>query len=375
MSTLMKTARTVIFTIVGIGVLIVIIAWLSGYFESRIEPGREETVAAAVGGPVVEVEVRSVPKIVRAVGTVRAVHETAVGSRLLSHVRAVHVTAGQSVSSGDVLVELDKADLEAKLQQSRASLDAATARLTKARSDLEKITTLSDRGAATQQELSDARRAAEVAHADADGARQTIAEAQAQLEYATIRSPIKGIVIDKLVEEGDLARPGQMLVTLYEPDRLQLVAAVPERLALGLSIGDLVGVELQALDLQCQGQISEIVPQASPASRSLLVKVTGPCPPGVMTGMFGRLLIEDGRREQLLVPATAVRTIGQLQLVQVVSGAHEATGTPPARTERRFVRTGPAVNGSVEVLAGLAPGEKVLAHFPTPETGRVPDEG
>jgi RND family efflux transporter MFP subunit len=339
----------------GLLVVVVLVAWLSGFFSSRVEPGREVAIAAPVSGPVVPVEVRTVPRIVRAVGTIRAVHETAVGSRLLAPVERVLVTAGQAVSAGDVLVELDQADLEARARQARANLDATTARRVQADDDLQRVLALHERGASSPRERDDASRAAEIAAADVQAAEQALAEVTSQLGYATIRSPIDGIVIDKLVEAGDLARPGESLVTLYDPNRLQLEAAVPERLALDLEVGEMVQVEIDAIDLRCGGQVSEIVPQAMPASRSLLVKVTGPCPPGVISGMFGRLLLADGERSQLLVPRTAVRQVGQLEMVQVVED-----GPDGPRARRRFVRTGEMVDGDqVEILAGLEPGERV----------------
>jgi len=356
-----RKIRTAILAIIGLAVLVVVIAWLSGAFEEKVSPGRGAAVAAAIEGPIADVEVRTVPRITRAVGTIRAVHETAIGSRLLAHIEKVHVTAGQAVANGAVLVELAKADLEARRHQAQANLEAAQARRSKASNDLEQVTELSQRGAATQRELYDAQRAAEVAAADVTAGEQGLAEVQAQLEYATVRSPIDGIVIDKLVEEGDLARPGQTLVTLYQPDRLQLVAPVPERVALGLKVGDIVDVEIEAIGMQCHGQVSEIVPQASPASRSLLVKVTGPCPPGVFSGMFGRLLISQGEREQVLVPRTAVGKVGQLEMVQVVEEGDGPGGGQVAR--RRFVRTGQGIDGDIEILAGLEPGEKVLETF------------
>jgi len=339
--------------------LALIAAWLSGVFASKTGPGRtvDEAPVEAVG-PAVEVERRIVPRITRAVGTIRAVHETAVGSRLLAHVERVTVTAGQPVARGDVLVELDKADIEAQVRQVSASLDAAVAREARAKNDFDRLTELRARNAASQQELNDAQRAHEEAAADVEAARQVVEEARAQLGHATVRSPIDGVVIDKHMEAGDLAQPGQTLVTLYEPGKLQLVAAVPERLALGLNVGDDVDVEVEALGLRCTGRISEIVPQASPASRSLDIKVTGPCPPGVMSGMFGRLLIPEGQRTQLLVPRTAVRRVGQLEFVLAVVGGGDAR-----RTERRFVRTGEVVGAQVEVLSGLAAGELVVAHF------------
>jgi membrane fusion protein (multidrug efflux system) len=363
MSRIARTIRTAVAAILGLAILVVIIAWLSGAFE-KVEPGRGEVVAAAIRAPIAEVELRMVPRITRAVGTIRAVHETAVGSRLLAHVERVYVFAGQSVEKGQILIELDKADIEARQRRAHANLEAAQARLSKAREDLDRVTELSRGEAATQREVYDAQRAVEVAEADVNAAGQAMAETDVQLEYATVRSPITGIVIEKFVEEGDLARPGETLVTLYEPNRLQLVAPVPERLALGLSVGDTVEVEIEAIGMRCRGQVSEIVPQASPASRSLMVKVTGPCPPGVLSGMFGRLLIAEGERRQLLVPATAVRQVGQLEMVQVVTEAeNEERGEGGAITRRQFVRTGERVDGKVEILAGLEPGERVLETF------------
>ena len=112
--------------------------------------------------------------------------------------------------------------------------------------------------------------------------------------------------------------------------------------------------------MDCQGRISEIVPQASPSSRAMLVKVTGPCKSGVYSGMFGRLLIVEGTREQLLIPASAVRRVGQLELVQVLAAS---PGTGDTAATQRFVRAGETVGDKVEVLAGLAPGETVNAAF------------
>jgi RND family efflux transporter MFP subunit len=278
-------------------------------------------------------------------------------------VQAVHVVAGQRVEAGQLLAELDKADIEARRSQAQANLAAAQARQSKAANDLTKVQNLRAGGAATEQELYAAQRSAEVAAADVTSAEQRLVEAGTQLEYATIRAPMSGIVIEKLVEEGDLARPGEPLVTLYDPDRLQLVAAVPERLALGLRVGDEVGVEIDAIGLACHGQVSEIVPQASPASRSLLVKVTGPCPPGVVSGMFGRMLIAEGERRQLLVPASAVRRIGQLEMVQVVREEPAGAGEAGMVVQRRFVRTGQRFGDKIEILAGLEPGERVRADF------------
>ena len=97
--------------------------------------------------------------------------------------------------------------------------------------------------------------------------------------------------------------------------------------------------------------ISEIVPEAEAESRSFAVKVTGPCPPNVYGGMFGRIFIPLEDEEVLLIPKSAVRRVGQLDLVDVAA---------PKRIIRRWVRLGRDFEGDVEVLAGLSEGERVV---------------
>ncbi len=358
--TMRRIGRALVVTL-GLLLLVLIIAWMSGAFHARVEPGRAGGMPAADAGRIIaDVQVQETPVYARSVGSIRAAHETTVGSRLLARVKAVHVTAGQPVSAGQVIVELDEADVQARIEQARANVDAVAARLRQTESDLDKLSQLRQQGAATARELEDARRARDVAEADLAAARQALAEARNMIDYTTIRSPINGVVIDKLVEEGDLAQPGRNLVTLYDPDRLQLEAPVPERIAVGLSVGDAVGVEIDAINLRCDARISEIVPQAAAGSRSMLVKVTGACPPGVYSGMFGRLLIPQGQTRRLLIPQAAVQSVGQLSMVDVV----DADGS----TQRRLVRLGEIVAGDgpakVEVLAGLEPGERVIVGKP-----------
>ncbi len=102
---------------------------------------------------------------------------------------------------------------------------------------------------------------------------------------------------------------------------------------------------------ECQATISEVVPEAETASRSFAVKVTGPCPPGVYSGMFGRIYLPLDDEEIVVIPASAVRHVGQLSIVDVV-GEHGA--------QRRHVQLGREFDTDLEVLSGLKPGEKVI---------------
>ncbi|MCC6910192.1 MAG: efflux RND transporter periplasmic adaptor subunit [Phycisphaerales bacterium] len=335
--------------------VVVLLLWLAGSFEPKIggpvHAGPSASLPPAGDRPRVEVVSIAVPLVETAVGSIEAVHELTVASKLLARIETMNVTAGAAIRSGDVIATLDSEDLQARLEQSQAAVSSARARRDQAQREFDRLEEVFASGAANQLELNRAQTALESAQGDLLGAEQAQREAETILAYATIRSPISGVVIDKLVEQGDTVAPGQPMVTLYDPTRMQLVASVRESLTQRLKVGEPVDVQVESLDLQCTGIISEIVPQAAPGSRSFLVKVTGPCPEGVYSGMFGRLLIPLEDEQVLVVPAEAVRRVGQIELVDVVIDDH---------LQRRAVRTGRAMPGdALEVLSGLRAGEVV----------------
>src|SRR6188474_2666964 len=147
-----------------------------------------------------------------------------------------------------------------------------------------------------------------------------------------------------------MVAPGQMLATLFDPKRMQLVASVRESLAHRLKVGQPIEVQIENFTKQCMGTISEIVPEAESSSRAFQIKVTGPCPEGVYSGMFGRILIPLDEEQILVIPRRAVQSVGQLDLVHV--STHGAIS-------RRAVRLGRTIGEAVEVLSGLREGEYI----------------
>lgn len=359
--------RWTVATVAAIAAIVLMVLWLAGTFKYKISPS--QAVAASVtplgDRPVVEVKSMMRPYAEWAVGTTRAVHETTLGSRLLAKVVAVNVHAGQLVQKGEVLIELDDADLRAQVEQAQAVVAASAAVLDQSRTEFDRITKLIKEQAASQLELSRVTNALRGAEADKRRADEALREVQTRLSYATVRSPMDGRIIEKKVDVGDTVTPGQPLVSMYDPTRMQLVAVVPESLAYRLTIGKWVGVRLQAMDKECAGRVEEIVPQAFAASRSFEVKVSGPCPPGVYPGMFGRIRIPLEDQQVTYIPQAAVREVGQLDLADAVIDH---------TTERRLVRLGRPFDDNVEILSGLTAGEKVALPVKSPQT-RPSDNG
>lgn len=342
--------------LIGVAAIVGILAWLMGAFHDKTAPGEPTPVALRVpdGAATLTVETIDEPLTESAIGTVHPVHRVNVGSKLLARVKTMNVKkAGVPVGKNDVLVELDDSDLQARLAQAKAALTAAEAERDQARVDRDRTKTLFEKRVEPKAALDAAETRVQTAEAAVARADQGVKFAESQLAYTTIRSPIKGVVIDKLVEAGDLVVPGRTLVTLYDPGRMQLVARVRERLAMRLQRGEEVAVTIEALDLDCHGEIDQIVPEAEAGSRVFEVRVTGPCPPGIYAGMFGRIHVPVGTRREIRVPDAAIRRVGQMETVFVV--AEDGT------LQRRFVQTGRRVDTNVEILAGLESGETILA--------------
>ncbi len=338
--------------LLSVGGIVVLLMWLAGGFHEKIQPGPTYVGVLPLGqARTTTVELMMVPLTEDAVGTVRAAHETEVGAKIMARVLAVHAQAGQHVEQDQVLVELEKGDLQARVSQAQAAVDGAQAALDQAQTDYDRIVRLRAEGSASELEFTTATNGLSAAEANHEQALSAFREAEAVIGYATIRSPLTGVVIDKTVDVGDMVRPGQTVFRLF--DRLQLVATVRESLATSLQVGQQLPVTLEALDLHCEGTISEIVPESDVLSRAFYVKVTGPCPPGVIPGMFGRLHIPVGERQELRISRTAVRRVGQVPCVYRVIGDN--------RVERAFIQIAGEYGEQIAVASGLSGGDLIVA--------------
>jgi RND family efflux transporter MFP subunit len=351
MTSWIRWVRTGAVVLLSVGGIVVLLIWLAGGFHEKIEAGPIEFGVRPVGqARTTVVTLVTVPLAEDALGTVRATHETGVGAKIMARVLAVHFQAGQRVEKGQVLVELEKGDLAARVSQAQAAVDAARAALDQAQTDYDRIVRLRADDSASELEFTTATNRLNTAKANLEQALSALHEAEAVIGYATIQSPLAGVVIDKAVDVGDMVRPGQTVVRLY--DRLQLVATVRESLATSLQVGQELPVTLEALDLRCHGTISEIVPESDVLSRAFYVKVTGPCPPGVIPGMFGRLHIPLGERQELRIPRSAVRRVGQIAYVY-----RDVDGN---RVERTFVQPASEHGDQVAIASGLSAGDRIV---------------
>lgn len=332
--------------------------WLVGAFKPKVDP---DAHAAAATRPIGSARVLAItpvtlPRTETAVGTIQPVHRVEVASRILARALEVNVTAGQPVSKGQVLARLEDTDLKSRLAQAQSAVSQAQAAVDLASIEESRMRNAFEKNGVAAIDLDRAVNALKGAQAALARAKQAEDETRTIMDYAVITSPIDGTVVDKRINAGDTVTPGQVVVTVLDPTRMQLVASVRESLSHRLTVGGTVSVKVDIMDHACDGTVSEIVPEAQGASRSFQVKVTGPCPEGVYAGMFGRLLIPVGEERIILVPREAIQTIGQVDCVEV---AIDSTRI------RRAVRLGREIDDQVEVLSGLTEGESIVIDAPS----------
>ncbi|MGB9692805.1 MAG: efflux RND transporter periplasmic adaptor subunit [Candidatus Sumerlaeaceae bacterium] len=344
--------KRILAALASIAVIALLITWQTGGFESKIAaetPPLPRT--PELPGNVDRAVKIKVPMMEEAVGTIQSRHKVDVTPRIQAVIEEIRVNAGDRVKQGDLLVRLDRRDLEANVGQAEQALKAAEANYRQALTDHQRNMELLQRGVISPQEADNSRLRVEVTSATVGQARRALEQAKVALSYAEIHSPVSGIVTDKLQNAGDLAMPGRPILQLYDPSLVRLEAPVREALVRFIKVGDVLTVRLGTEERGTTGIVDEIVPQADIASRSVLVKVLVPNATDLYTGMFGRVLIPTGEEDVLVVPADAVERVGQLEYVL----------TPTSHgPERRFVQTGRRFGAKVEILSGIAENEPVL---------------
>lgn len=304
--------------------------------------------AAAPALPTVSVKTHKVGEVRRqaseeVVGTVRARLRSVIEAKISGRIERLPVFTGQRVAAGDLLVQLDAREVQARLDQALAVREQTD-------SDLKRFTTLLGQEAVTRAEF------------DAVQARQRVAqaavtEAETMLGYMRVVAPFNGVVTRKWADVGDLASPGRPLVEMEEPSQLRFEAAVPEALVDKLQLGARLPVRVPTLGRDLEGTVAEIAPSSDPGSRTFVTKLDLPTDPGLRAGQFGRVLVPVSESAALRVPAGAVHRRGQLELVYVVVDG---------RAQLRLVKTGKPVGDEIELVSGVEAGELVVVESAAP---------
>lgn len=316
----MKKAGRIFFAIAVVVFIVWSMLYQSGTIGGgdKVQPGEAAASEAVVEGQWSELAETEIPLFYSAVGTVRSREEIEMISRLpTARVVRVHFNNGESFKEGDVLIQLESRDLQARVDVVRENLKEAESRLAFARKEQERYTKLFEKEVATLQAYEEVISNTKVAEAQVAAMKHELENALTNLEYATIKAPFDGIVSERNCDPGDLATPQNMLMKIFNPAKLQLRVPIRENLFSQIRIGDKLPVSVGSTGKDWQAEIREIIPSVDPGSRMFLVDADFEGDTReLMPGMFASCLVPLGKRKALTVPTQAIRNEGQLEYMR-----------------------------------------------------------
>lgn len=368
-----------VWIIVGVIVALAVVAWLlSGNKKKETVNFTTEIVAPA-----------NIENSVTATGSIEAVKTVTVGTQVSGIIDKLYVDYNSVVSKGQVIAELDRSNLQSQLNSAKASLAEAEARLRSSESDLayqksnyQRYKTLYDKGLISANEYEQARLSYQTSDAtvaqqrDAvTSAKEEVKRAQTNLGYATITSPIDGVVISKSVEEGQTVAASYSTPELFTIAKdlkdMRVVADVDEADIGGVKEGQRVTFTVDAYPEDTfQGYVTQVRQEATTTNNVVTYEVVISAPnddlklkPGLTASVN---IYTEETRGVLSVPTKALRytpekeTVGGRK-IQDVDNAKSKVWTIEGNTLVAHAVTIGSTDGiHTQVLSGIKKGQKVI---------------
>ena len=340
--------------------------WLLVAIAASAGCGRQQAagppVIPAVPVVVAQVEQKTVPVEIRAIGNVEALSTVALKAQVTGQVTAIHFREGQDVRKGDLLFEIDRRPFEVALAQAQADLARDKARAENSRLQAERYSKLYQEGVASKEQYDAQRADADALAAAVQADQAAIDQAKLNLEYCSIRSPVDGRTGSLMLHVGNLTKANDVpiLVTINQITPIYVNFAVPEqvlaevkaRMAAGrLSVRALVPDEPAATE---GGALSFVDNAVDAATGTIKMKATFPNPRRrLWPGQFVNVVLTlSAQPNAIVVPAQAVNT-GQ-------SGSYVFVVRSDGKAEMRRVTPGRTVGNETVIAEGLKPGETVV---------------
>ena len=306
------------------------------------------------------------------VGRVRAQQFVEVRARVEGFLERMAFAEGTYVKKGQVLFVIDQRQYKAKADKARAQLRKDSALVRKTKRDLDRIRPLFEQNAASRVDLDNAIAAYETAVASMGMSRADLDQAEQELSYTYVRSPISGYISERLVDLGTLVGTSgkSLLATVVKSDTvlvdfsmtaLDYLKSKERNVNLGhrdssRSWQPFVTITLADNSVYpYKGLVDFAEPQVSPKTGTFSVRAEMPNPEHVLLpGQFTKVhALLDVREKATVVPQKA--------LIIEKGGAYVFVMRRDSTAERRFIELGPEFGNKVVVERGLAPGETIIS--------------
>jgi HlyD family secretion protein len=325
-----------------------------------------------------KVEKGNIQTSITATGTIEPVTSVTVGTQVSGIVSRLYVDYNSVVKRGQVIAELDRTNLISELNAQKASLASAQSSLNYQQSNYERYKTLFDKGLVSADEYESARLQYEQAKQQVAQSRESVQRAQTNLGYATITSPIDGVVLSKAVEEGQTVAASfntpELFTIAQDLTNMRVIADIDEADIGGVKEGQRVTFTVDAFPEDTfEGSVTQVRQQATTESNVVTYEVVISAPnvdlklkPGLTANVT---IFTLEKNDVLTVPAKALRfqpneaLLKEGQTIEDCEGMRKVWTLENNVFKAHKVETGTTNGVMTEITGGIAEGTEVLTEF------------
>ena len=325
-----------------------------------------------------KVENTNIQTSITATGTIEPVTSVTVGTQVSGIVSHLYVDYNSIVKKGQVIAELDRTNLISELNTAKANLSSAQSSAAYEKANFNRYKTLYEKGLVSADEFESAQLSYRKANEQVNTSRESVQKAQTNLGYATITSPIDGIILSKSVEEGQTVAASfntpELFVIAQDLTDMRVIADIDEADIGGVKEGQRVSFTVDAFpDDTFEGQVTQVRQEATTESNVVTYEVVISAPNKdlkLKPGLTANVTIFTLEKNNVLaVPAKALRfhpNEALLQKEETISdceGDHKLWTKEGSVFKAHKVEIGTTNGVMTEILGGIAAGTEVLTDF------------
>ena len=355
---------------IAIGVIAVILmAW---FFMRGGKKEEKITLETA------KVENASIHTSITATGTIEPVTSVTVGTQVSGIVSHLYVDYNSVVKKGQVIAELDRTNLISELNTSKANLSSAQSSAAYEQANYNRYKTLYEKGLVSADEYESAQLSYLKAKEQVNTSRESVQKAQTNLGYATITSPIDGVILSKSVEEGQTVAASfntpELFVIAQDLTDMRVIADIDEADIGGVKEGQRVSFTVDAFpDDKFDGRVTQVRQEAKTESNVVTYEVVISAPNAdlkLKPGLTANVTIFTMEKDNVLaVPAKAFRFHPNEAILQKGESISDCEGDHKLWTKEgpvfkaHQVEVGTSNGVMTEIISGISAGTEVLADF------------
>ena len=353
---------------IGAVVVIVLVVWMCS--GGKKEQKAEFSTA--------KVEKQNISTSITATGTIEPVTSVTVGTQVSGIVSKLYVDYNSIVKKGQIIAELDKTNLISELNRAKADLSSAQSTLNYETANYNRYKTLFDKGLISANDYENARLSFDKAQQTVRSSRENVQKAQTNLGYATITSPIDGVVLSKSVEEGQTVAASfntpELFTIAQDLTDMRVIADIDEADIGGVKEGQRVSFTVDAYpDDKFEGQVTQVRQQATTESNVVTYEVVISAPNNdlkLKPGLTANVTIYTLEKNDVLAaPAKALRFMPTEALLSEGQSIEDVEAPTKVWTlegnvfKAHAVQVGTTNGMLTEIVGGISEGTEVLVDF------------